>query len=80
MRLTASPVAWGPRWPGDLQGLANPGLYSWWVDGVGATDLTNGLDHPINAGRIYAGGPERPTGPQARPARQPFKAESLVNT
>jgi len=36
-------------------GLRMPGLYSWWVDEVGAADLTAGLGHPVNAGLIYAG-------------------------
>ncbi len=42
-------------WPADPRGLDSPGLYSWWVDGVGAADLSNGLGHTVNAGRIYAG-------------------------
>jgi hypothetical protein len=42
-------------WPGTLDGLDQPGLYSWWVDGAGADDLTRGLGMPVRAGRIYAG-------------------------
>ncbi|WP_346765307.1 DUF6884 domain-containing protein [Rhodococcus sp. 105337] len=33
----------------------NPGLYSWWVDGSGAEDLTAGLGMPLAPGLIYAG-------------------------
>lgn len=36
-------------------GSANPGLYSWWVDEEGASDLSGGLGHPVTAGLIYAG-------------------------
>ena len=36
-------------------GLRRPGLYSWWVDGRGAADLSLGLGHPVAAGLIYAG-------------------------
>jgi hypothetical protein len=32
-----------------------PGLYSWWVDQVGADDLTRGLGVPLERGLIYAG-------------------------
>lgn len=34
---------------------ASPGLYSWWVDTVGADDLSRGLGHQVEAGLIYAG-------------------------
>ena len=42
-------------WPADLQELDQPGLYSWWVDTPGARTLTQGLEHTIKPGRIYAG-------------------------
>ena len=29
-------------WPGGVEGLDNPGLYSWWVDDPGARDLAGG--------------------------------------
>lgn len=35
--------------------LERPGLYSWWVDGPGADDLTAGLGLPVAAGLVYAG-------------------------
>jgi hypothetical protein len=36
-------------------GLTGPGLYSWWVDGPGAADLTKGLGGlPVAPGLIYA--------------------------
>ncbi|GAA3633396.1 DUF6884 domain-containing protein [Microlunatus ginsengisoli] len=35
--------------------LRSPGMYSWWVDEVGAEDLSRGLGHEIAAGLIYAG-------------------------
>lgn len=36
-------------------GLRFPGLYSWWVDDEGASDLSKGLEHEITPGLIYAG-------------------------
>ena len=41
-----------------------PGLYSWWVDDEGATDLTRGLGHEVAPGLVYAGraGGIRPSG------------------
>lgn len=43
------------RWPGTLKGLDQPGLYSWWTDRAGATDLSAGLELELAPGRIYAG-------------------------
>lgn len=42
-------------WPGDLERIDQPGLYSWWVDRAGAGDLSQGLGERVDAGRIYAG-------------------------
>src|SRR3954451_2475018 len=42
-------------WPADLEGLDEAGLYSWWVDESGASDLSSGLAQGVGAGRIYAG-------------------------
>jgi hypothetical protein len=42
-------------WPGQLPGLDKPGLYSWWVDVRGATDLSEGIGAEVCEGRIYAG-------------------------
>jgi hypothetical protein len=39
----------------DAQVPMTPGLYSWWVDEPGASALTLGLGHPVDAGLIYAG-------------------------
>jgi hypothetical protein len=36
-------------------GLRTAGLYSWWVDETGATDLSRGLQQPVRPGLIYAG-------------------------
>ena len=36
-------------------GMRMPGLYSWWVDSIGAHDLTGGLGHSVEPGLIYAG-------------------------
>jgi hypothetical protein len=36
-------------------GLKVPGMYSWWVDEVGASQLSEGLELPVSAGLIYAG-------------------------
>jgi GIY-YIG catalytic domain/HB1, ASXL, restriction endonuclease HTH domain len=41
-------------WPAGLDGLDEPGLYSWWVDEGGAAQLRSGLGYEI-AGRIYSG-------------------------
>jgi hypothetical protein len=43
------------RWPGALEGLDLPGLYSWWTDQAGAELLTAGLEQSVVTGRIYAG-------------------------
>lgn len=40
-----------------------PGLYSWWVDQVGADDLSRGLGLPLERGLIYAGLAGPPVGP-----------------
>lgn len=37
------------------EGSASPGLYSWWVDKEGASDLSRGLGRSVPAGLIYAG-------------------------
>ena len=42
-------------WPAGLTCLAQPGLYAWWVDETGATDLSRGLGREVVPGRIYAG-------------------------
>lgn len=44
-----------PEWPGELKGIHEAGLYSWWVDEVGASNIADGLGVPIARGRIYAG-------------------------
>lgn len=36
-------------------GLRSAGMYSWWVDEMGADDLSRGLGHHIPAGLVYAG-------------------------
>jgi hypothetical protein len=54
--LDGNPVRVSARnWPNGLDDLDRPGLYSWWVDEQGATDLSTGLGHLVKAGRIYAG-------------------------
>lgn len=40
---------------GAVDGLRSAGLYSWWVDDAGASDLTAGLGHAVPPGLIYAG-------------------------
>jgi hypothetical protein len=35
--------------------LGSPGLYSWWADDIGASDLSQGLGHSVESGLIYAG-------------------------
>jgi len=42
-------------WPGVLPGLDRPGLYAWWVDAAGASDLSHGLGLELPVGRIYVG-------------------------
>jgi len=39
----------------DGVGLKVPGLYSWWVDQLGADDLARGLRQPVSPGLVYAG-------------------------
>jgi hypothetical protein len=43
------------EWHARARGLELPGLYAWWVDDAGATDLSGGLAGQIAPGRIYAG-------------------------
>jgi hypothetical protein len=50
----ADPLPAG-RWPGTLEGLDQPGLYAWWADPAGATQLSTGLGLELAPGRIYAG-------------------------
>src|SRR4051812_24613325 len=42
-------------WPGPLERLEQPGLYSWWANEAGADDLGNALEMEFPPGRIYAG-------------------------
>ncbi len=42
-------------WPCHLAGVDEPGLYSWWIDRAGAAELSRGLGHEVQPGRIYAG-------------------------
>jgi hypothetical protein len=55
--LDEAPRRWpASEWPPPgLGGLHLAGLYSWWVDAAGASDLTQGLELPVEPGRIYAG-------------------------
>lgn len=56
LALDGAPIRIAARdWPAQLQGVAQPGLYSWWVDDAGADDLSTGLGHTLPPGRIYAG-------------------------
>jgi hypothetical protein len=43
------------EWPGDLTDIRTPGLYSWWIDRLGAASLSAGLGAQLAEGRIYAG-------------------------
>jgi hypothetical protein len=47
------------EWPAGVERLDRPGLYAWWVDEVGAAELTRGLapgrDLNVSAGRIDLG-------------------------
>lgn len=50
----------GALTPGELlvrgsDGLISPGLYTWWIDEAGASDLSRGLGHRIRPGLLYAG-------------------------
>jgi hypothetical protein len=42
-------------WPAGLECQQRSGLYAWWVDEVGAADLSRGLGLTILPGRIFAG-------------------------
>jgi hypothetical protein len=48
--------------------LKVPGLYSWWTDPVGATELASGLRLPLNPGLIYAGLAGATRWPSGRPS------------
>jgi hypothetical protein len=39
----------------ERKALNAPGLYSWWIDDTGATDLSNGLGLSAQPGLIYSG-------------------------
>lgn len=39
----------------EIRGLSGPGLYAWWVDEEGASELSTGLGLPLHEGLIYAG-------------------------
>lgn len=46
--------------PSELRGrastsFAQPGIYSWWVDSAGASELTRGLGHRVLPGLVYVG-------------------------
>ena len=43
------------KWPGELEGIDQAGLYAWWADKTGADDLSNGLGHKVPSGHIYVG-------------------------
>ena len=54
--LDASPVIIkASEWPLGLDELDSSGLYSWWVDDLGACELSAGLGLPVYPGRIYVG-------------------------
>ena len=54
--LDASPtLVPASEWPAGAEGLEGPGLFAFWVDEVGAADLSKGLELPLEAGRIYIG-------------------------
>ncbi len=48
--------------------LAVPGMYSWWVDDVGAHDLSQGLGYEVATGLIYAGQAGATRWPSGRPS------------
>jgi hypothetical protein len=60
--------------PGDRDDLAQPGLYSWWVDEQGAAELTDGLGSPLKPGRIYAGVTGATSWPSAKTGTQTLRA------
>ncbi len=54
--LDASPtLVPASQWPVGAEGLDGPGLFAFWVDEVGAADLSKGLELTFEAGRIYIG-------------------------
>ena len=63
-------------WPADLTGLDHPGLYTWWVDDEGATDLEAGLGTELTSRRIYAGQAGATRWPSARPPATPWASAS----
>ncbi len=54
--LDTAPVLIGARaWPDAASSFNAPGLYAWWVDALGAADLSRGLARAVATGLIYAG-------------------------
>jgi len=43
------------EWPAGAEGPDRPGLFTLWVDEIGAAELSRGLELPLEAGRIYLG-------------------------
>jgi hypothetical protein len=53
--------------------LNSPGLYSWWVDADGASDLSLGLGHHVAPGLIYAGQAGATRWPSGRRSRNTLR-------
>jgi hypothetical protein len=61
----------------DADNLAQPGLYSWWVDANGAASLAAGLGLPIEPGLIYAGQAGATRWPSGRRSRNTLRARLI---
>ncbi len=62
------------QWSRQLPGNDRPGLYSWWTDAEGAAELTAGLGHHIEPGRIYGGLTGATKWPSGRVGRATLKS------
>lgn len=54
-----------------------PGLYSWWVDEQGATELSEGAGVPVRPGVIYVGQTGATHRPSGKPSRNTLRARLL---
>jgi hypothetical protein len=78
--LDASPkLVPASEWPAGAEGLDRPGLFALWVDEAGATELSRGLELPLEAGRIYVGQAGATKWPSGR-ANQDILGDRIART
>ncbi len=64
----AGQTAPGDCWDFQRQDLEVPGLYAWWVDGPGVSELAQGLGMPLPHNLIYVGEAGATKWPSGRPS------------